>query len=89
LAGVVVMEVLGGRESDDPESDDQGADGEDPFADGAVVMGKSGRFTDAEDLAAETDGHKDDSDGESEPGETHMAYLCTLAEIDAERGKCG
>lgn len=38
---MVVVEVVGGREGDDPETDDEGADREDPVA-GLPVLGSEG-----------------------------------------------
>jgi hypothetical protein len=67
----VMMEVLRGGEGDDPKARDKRPDGEDPFADGAVVNGEGGALADAEDLAAKTDGHEDDANREGEPGQGH------------------
>jgi len=65
------VEVVSSGEGDDPEAGDEGADGEDPFADGTVVVGEAGGFANAVDLAQEADGHEEDADGESEPGHGH------------------
>jgi len=62
------MEVVGGGKGDDPESGDEGAYGEDPFADGAVVGGEGGGFAGAEDLATESNGHQQSAENEGEPG---------------------
>lgn len=70
-AGVVVMEVVGGGEGDDPEADDEGADCEDPFADRAVVLGEARSFADAKDLTSQANDHEEDADGESDPGHGH------------------
>jgi hypothetical protein len=66
-----MLEVLRGVESDDPEADHERAHGENPFTDGAVVNGEGGGLAHAEDLAPEADGHEDDAERESEPGESH------------------
>jgi hypothetical protein len=62
---------MGSPEGDNPEADDERPDGEDPFTDGAVVRGEGGGLADAEDLAAEADGHEDNADGEGKPGQVH------------------
>lgn len=65
------MEVVGGGERDDPEAEDERADGENPFADRAVVVGEPGRFADAKDLAGQANDHEEDADGESDPCHGH------------------
>ena len=67
MAGVVVMDDVGGRKRDDPEPDDQAADRENPSACGTVVQGQAGRLTGAEDLAANADGHQESAKNEGEP----------------------
>jgi len=62
-----MMQEARRREGDDPETDDQGADGEDPVADVAVLGGKSGGFTGAENLAADADGHEENAENEGDP----------------------
>lgn len=61
------MEEVGGGEGDDPETDDEGADGEDPIAGAAVVGGEGRGFANAENLAADTDGHKESAEDEGDP----------------------
>ncbi len=61
------MEEVGSGEGDDPETDDQAADGDDPAAGGAVVGGKGGRLADAEDLAADANHHEESAEDEGEP----------------------
>lgn len=68
VAGVVLMEEMGGGEGDDPKADDQGADGEDPAASGAIMGGEACGFTDTEDLSADTNGHEKGAEDEREPG---------------------
>jgi hypothetical protein len=70
-AGVVVLKIMGGGKGDDPEADDEGTDGEDPFADGAVVVGEARGFADPKDLAGQANDHEEDADGESDPGHGH------------------
>lgn len=79
---MVVAEEVGGRESDDPESDDEGANSEDPFADGAVGGSQSGRFASAENLAADADGHEESAEDEGDPshGLTFVPYLIWMRE---------
>lgn len=77
------MEVVGGGEGDDPEAGDEGSDGEDPLADGAVVGSEAGGFADAVDLAEEADGHEEDADGEGEPGHSHGICFYLI------EGRCG
>jgi hypothetical protein len=74
---LVVVKEVGGGESDDPESDDEGADGEDPFADRAIGGGEGGRFAGAEDLAADADSHEENAENEGDPdhGLTFVRYL--------------
>ena len=68
MAGVVETEIVRGGEGDNPEANHQGSDGQDPFADGAIVVGEFGGFEDSEDLPAEANGHEQDADSECEPG---------------------
>lgn len=67
LGSVVVMEVMGGGEGDDPEADDDGANGENPAAGRPVVGSESGGFASAKDLTADADGHEDDAEDEGNP----------------------
>lgn len=67
MAGVVVMDDVGGRKRDDPKPHDQAADRENPSACGTVVQGQGGRLTGAEDLAANADGHQKSAKNEGEP----------------------
>lgn len=66
-----MMEVVGGGKGDDPEADDEGADGEDPFANRAILLGEAGGFADAKDLAGEAYDHEKGADGEGDPGHGH------------------
>lgn len=72
-----MMEELCGGESDDPEAGDERAHGEHPFANGAVVGGQLGGFADAEDLAADANGHEENAEREGEPshGVTFVPYF--------------
>jgi hypothetical protein len=65
------MEEASSREGDNPEGHDERPNGEDPFANGPVVMGEGGGLADAEDLAAKADGHEDDANREGEPSQGH------------------
>ena len=62
-----MMEDVSGGEGDDPESDDNAADGDDPVTGGAVVGSELGGLADAEHLSAETDGHEERAESEGEP----------------------
>lgn len=61
------MEDVGSGKGNDPETDDQAADSDDPFAGGTVVGGEGGGFVDAEDLAAEANHHQEGAENEGEP----------------------
>ena len=61
------MEEVGGGDGDDPEADDERADGEDPVAGAAVLRGKAGGFASAKNLAADADGHEESAEDESDP----------------------
>jgi len=61
------MEEVGSGEGDDPETDDQAADGDDPAAGGPVVGGEGGGFADAVDLAADANHHEKSAENEGEP----------------------
>lgn len=61
------MEDMGGGEGDDPETDDQAADGENPAADVAVVGAETGGFAGGKDLTADTDGDKESAEKKGEP----------------------
>ena len=61
------MEDVGSREGDDPETDDQAADCDDPFASGAVVGSEGGGFADSEDLATDANDHQKRAENEGEP----------------------
>ena len=62
-----MMEDVSGGEGDDPESDDNAADGDDPVTGGAVVGSELGGLADAEHLSAEADGHEERAESEGEP----------------------
>ena len=61
------MEEMSGGDRDDPEADDERADGEDPAAHGPVVGSKGGRLAGAENLAADADGHEESAEDEGGP----------------------
>lgn len=82
---MVVMQVMSGGDRDDPEADDEGADGEDPAAHGTVVGSKGRGLASAENLAADADGHQESAEDEGGPG--HGLNLCTLLIVDAGRGR--
>ena len=63
----MVVEDVSGGEGDDPESDDNAADGDDPVAGGAVVGAEGGGLADAEHLSAKADGHEQSAESEGEP----------------------
>lgn len=67
MTGMVVVQDVRRGEGDDPEADDQAADGENPLAGRAVVGGERGEFTSAKDLAADADGHQESAESEREP----------------------
>ena len=91
-AGVVMLEVVGGGKGDDPEANDEGADGEDPLADGTVVGSEASGFADAEGLAGESDEHEEDADGEGDPCHGHgipfypNRYRCGKREMSRAGG---
>jgi hypothetical protein len=64
---VVVMEVVSGGEGDGPQTDDDGADGEDPVAGVAIGGGEGRRLANAENLAADADGHEENAEDEGGP----------------------
>jgi len=61
------MEDVSGGEGDDPETDDQAADGDDPFTGGAVLGAEGGGLMGAEELATEANDHEQDAESEGEP----------------------
>jgi hypothetical protein len=73
---MVVMEEMSGGEGNDPEADDEGADGEDPATRGTVVGSQSGGLAGAENLAADADGHEESAEDEGGPshGLTFVPY---------------
>ena len=64
---MVVTEEVSGREGNDPKTDDERADGEDPVARVAILGGEGGGFTNAEDLAADANGHEESAEDEGGP----------------------
>jgi len=62
VAGVVVVEDVSGGKGDDPEADDEAADGEDPAAEMAVIGGETGGFAGGKDLSTDTDGDEESAD---------------------------
>ena len=69
-----MMEDVSGRVSDDPETDDQAADGDDPFTGRAVVDGERSGFVKAKNLSTKADDHEKDAESESEPCHEHLIY---------------
>lgn len=65
--GVVQVQDVRRREGNNPQSDDQRADGEDPLAGGAIMGGEARRLADTEDLPADSDGHQKGTENEREP----------------------
>lgn len=61
------MHDVGGGEGDDPETDDEAADGEDPAAEMAVIDGEMRGFAGGKDLTTDTDGDEESADNEREP----------------------
>jgi hypothetical protein len=61
------MEEVGSGESDGPEGNDQRTDREDPVAGVPILGGERGGFADAEDLAADADGHEENAEDEGDP----------------------
>jgi hypothetical protein len=70
------MKVMSGGDRDNPEADDEGADGDDPATCGAVMGGEGGGLAGAENLAADTDGHEENAEDEGGPshGLTFVPY---------------
>jgi hypothetical protein len=62
VASVMVVEVMCGREGNDPQTNHEGADGENPAARRTVMGGEGGGLTGTEDLAADTDGHQESAE---------------------------
>lgn len=62
-----MMEDVSGGVGDDPKADDQAADGDDPFAGGAVMGAERSGFLKAKNLPAKADEHEEDAEDESEP----------------------
>lgn len=63
----MVMQDVSGGESDDPESDNNAADRDDPVTGGAVVGSEGRGLADAEHLSAKADGHEQSAESEGEP----------------------
>jgi hypothetical protein len=72
-----MMEDVSGGESNDPEADDQAADGDDPFAGGAVMDAEGRGFASAEELPTKSDDHEQNADSEGEPCHTLLMYRMT------------
>jgi len=89
---VVMAQEVSGREGDHPETDDDGADGEDPVAGLAILGRKGGGFANAEDLAGKADGHEKGAEDEGDPshGLTFLPQLMWMRkEGSADFGECG
>jgi hypothetical protein len=67
-AAVVEVEEVRCGEGNDPEADNQRADGEDPVAGGTIGGGEPGGFADTENLSTNADGHQQGTEDECEPG---------------------
>ena len=61
------MEDVGGGKGDDPETDDQTADGDDPAAQMAVIGGETGGLAGGKDLTTDTNGDEESAENEREP----------------------
>jgi hypothetical protein len=83
-----MMEEAGGGKGHSPEPDHKGADGEDPFADVAIRGGEGGRFTGAEDLAADADGHEENAEDEGDPGHGFIVLPWTRVGWQGTRRVC-
>lgn len=81
-----MMEDVSGGESNDPEADDDTADGDDPFTGGAVVSAEGSGLMRAEELATEADDHEQNAESESEPCHGHLIYRigCTTGKRKIE-----
>lgn len=62
------MEETGSREGNDPEADDEGADGEDPVAGAAIARREGCGFANAKNLPADANAHQKGAEDEGEPG---------------------
>lgn len=62
-----MMEITGSGQSNDPQANHQGANGEDPVARMAILGGEGRGFAGAEDLAANADGHEQCAEDEGNP----------------------
>lgn len=71
------MEDVRGGEGDDPEADDQAADGDDPFTGGAVMDAEGRGFMGAEELPPEADDHEQNAESKGEPCHTLLMYRMT------------
>lgn len=69
------MEDVSGGKGDDPEADDEAADGEDPAAQVPVIGGETGGFAGGEDLTTDTDGDEESADNKREPCHGSPLYL--------------
>lgn len=61
------MENAGGGKGDEPQADDEAADGEDPAAKVAVMGAKTGGFAESEELSAKPDEDQEGAENEREP----------------------
>lgn len=79
-----MMEDVRGGERNDPEADDQAANGDDPFAGRAVMDAKTSGFVRAENLATEADDHEQNAESESEPCHGNLIYRirCTTGKSE-------
>lgn len=85
------MEDVSGGEGDDPEPGDEAADGDDPFAGGAVVGGEGSSLMRSENLPTEADDHEQDAEGESEPCHGLLMYRirCTTGKREIRADLAG
>jgi len=63
----MMVEIMGGREGHDPQSDYQGTDGEDPATRRTVMVGEGRRFASSEYLATDADAHQKNAEDEGGP----------------------
>jgi hypothetical protein len=88
MTGVVVMEDMGGGEGDDPEPDNEGSDRDDPSARRPIMGSEAGGFANAENLAADANGHQENAEDEGDPdhGPSFVPYLRWMREEAFEFG---
>lgn len=86
---VVVVEEMSSGQGDNPQADNEGADGENPVAGMAILGSEGGGFASAENLAAEADGHQQNAEEQSGPrhGLTFVPHPAWMREEAGERLK--